>query len=90
MYLNLPLFLSSRLYFLPFYVSLVVFFSVTACRLPDLSSLTKDCTWAVAVEVQGPNQEAARELSVAIFPNSYEIFPHHKVKDRFTGIYSAR
>ena len=58
MYLNLPLFLSSKLYFLSFLCLLLVgvFFFSHSLQFARSQFPDQGLHWAMAVEVQSPNQ----------------------------------
>ena len=48
-------------------INCILFFLATLCDLWDLSSLTRDWTWVLAVEVPSPNHWTAREFPTICF-----------------------
>ena len=48
------------------YFILFIYFLASLCGLRDLSSLTRDGTWALAVKALSPNHWTAREFPMLI------------------------
>ena len=49
-------------YFLYSFLFYFIYLLAALCGLQDLSSLTRDCAWTMAMKARNPNHEAIREL----------------------------